>query len=546
MPQFRNQVNAECQTYSYQTVFHNPYAEYLVDVVHDTWKCITYFMANQTGLPLDRSDPDNPQTSLTNIGLYMACVVGACDLGFINRTEAIQRLNLTLSSLSRLEVWHGFPTEWLNAFTLERMWTNFLSTVSLGWYAAGLITARAAFPEIKDKCDQSLALMNWSKLYNPEKGLLYGGFDLSTNSYSDWCYSELSSENRMASFIAIGTEQVPAFHWSNLSREMETWQGIKFLCWKDFGLFVYFMPGIFIDERASFIGRSAANITRAQMLFAQEKNYSAWGFSHCDFPCEKAYNLSYNVVPPYASINTIHYYPIEVIRNMKELERLNARPESYGFRDSINIETQLVDDSYLVLDQGMLFLSLTNYLNGTIWRYFNSDPIVQRAKQLISDYQISNETWQAYKTVFENATIALMFAEYKGINVNDSLNDLMEAKMKFNAGQYSTAKAMAETILSTEVVKASSLLWEASLTVHRMAEEGYNVTLAQTLLTEAEKALKAGQFSDSIMLTEQAIVAANNAEIPEFTATGMVIATICVIGIVYYLRKNKSGIWTAK
>ncbi len=510
---FLYNVSFEAKVVSYEARFKVPYADYLVDVARDTWRGISHFMCNETGLPFDRSDPGRPETSLTNIALYLASVVAAYDLGLINREEAVQRSNTTLSSLLKLKTWFGFPREWMDAITLQTSGslTTYVSTVSLGPLAAATITARAAFPELKDKSDQLLAPMNWSKLYDPQKGLMYTWFDVYSKVYSGDYYVDLSSENRMSSFIAIGMGQVPASHWQKLSREMETREGIQYLYGWRYGLFVQFLPGIFIDERCSFIGRSAANLTRAQMLFAQRNNYPVWGFSYSDIP-GGGYGLTNNVVTPHASVLAISYYPSEVIENMRELEEMGVSPEGYGFRDSVNVVSGEVDDSYLVLDQGMLFLSLANYLNGTIWRYFNSDSIAKNAKQLISDYQISDEAKQSYRTVFEDATTAVLAAEREGVNVTSYLSSLMEAKMLYNAGKYTQAVSIAEDIMQAEPISVGEILWNAGLYIQVIADERFNVTLAETLLIDARAAFNVGNYAGATTLAEEATLIAQKSK----------------------------------
>ena len=46
-------------------------------------------------------------TSPTNIGLYLACIMGARDLGFIEKSEMNERIERTLDTIDRLPKYKG-------------------------------------------------------------------------------------------------------------------------------------------------------------------------------------------------------------------------------------------------------------------------------------------------------------------------------------------------------------------------------------------------------------------------------------------------------
>ena len=67
---------------------------------------------------------------------------------------------------------------------------------------------------------------------------------------------------------------------------------------------------------------------------------------------------------------------------------MGARPGDMGFVDSVNIEDGALSDQYLVWDQGMLFLSLANYLEDDIVRrWVGSHPLARRGYEMIRDYK---------------------------------------------------------------------------------------------------------------------------------------------------------------
>ncbi|RLF02611.1 MAG: hypothetical protein DRJ59_03175 [Thermoprotei archaeon] len=413
------------------------FKNYLLGLALDTWKFFVRYTNNETGLPYDRSTPGNPQTSITNIGLYMASVVAAYDLGFIDRNEALQRLKRTINSLIRLEKWHGIPFNWYNADTLNPIWGRFVSSVDAGWYAAGLIVARNAFPELYENLTRLIEMMEWDKLYDSSVKRLYVGYDSLRKRYTQGHYDYLAIESRTASLIAIGLGRIPAEHWAALSRDVQFYYNISFLWGWHAGLFIYYMPGIFIDERCSFIARSAINVTLAQILYAEEYAYPVWGFSPCDIP-GGGYGMRFDVATPHASVLALIYFPEEVLLNLLKLEEMGVRSD-YGFKDSVSLVSGRVDEDYLALDQGMILLTIANYLNGSVWRYFERDPIVIRAKSLISEYKVQEEILEVYRKVFEEDTNVVLENLLKGRLGFSALRTLRLAKLHFAAGNYEKA-----------------------------------------------------------------------------------------------------------
>ncbi|HEU5140423.1 MAG TPA: glucoamylase family protein, partial [Bacillales bacterium] len=62
----------------------------------------------------------------------------------------------------------------------------------------------------------------------------------------------------------------------------------------------------------------------------------------------------------------------------------------YGFFDSVNVKSGKVTKAYLALDQGMILVSIANYLEkGVIRDYFNQDPIGKRPQHLLREEAFS-------------------------------------------------------------------------------------------------------------------------------------------------------------
>ena len=374
---------------------------WLKDLARDTYLCLDYYTEPETGLPLDNSRPqEDHYTSVTNIGLYVASLVGAAELGFETRKDAEAKAAKALHSAARLRTWQGFPYSWNHTLRLTPHPEDFISTVDLGNYYGGLIVGRQYFKPLRADFDRLLRA-GWKKLYDPGRGLLFGGYHPGEGRYADWHYDHLGTDSRLASFLAVAMSGVPPESWDALDRTLEERHGIEYLKhgWQGGGLFAAFLTGIFIDERGTLPGLSAGNFAKAQMAHMDAIGSSVWGWSASDSP-DHGYlgfhALRDDVVAPHASALALSLFPREVVANLRRLDELGVRPRhlvqgrfhDFGFRDAYDLKSGRVTPNYLVLDQAMLFLSLVNFLErGRIQKLFLSYPPVKDAIPLIPEYR---------------------------------------------------------------------------------------------------------------------------------------------------------------
>jgi hypothetical protein len=84
-------------------------------------------------------------------------------------------------------------------------------------------------------------------------------------------------------------------------------------------------------------------------------------------------------VTPHAAFLALRFAPKATVANVRRLARdfpgLYGR---WGFRDSVNVMTKRVSDSYLSLDQGMIMASLANALRHDMLRRAFADRRVRR------------------------------------------------------------------------------------------------------------------------------------------------------------------------
>ena len=108
------------------------------------------------------------------------------------------------------------------------------------------------------------------------------------------------------------------------------------------------------------------------------------GFAGCDgrppqpAPPQSAYTNG--VVTPHAAFLALRYAPGAALANLARLA--HDFPGLYGergFRDSVNVDTGAVSDSYLSLDQGMIMAAIGNALAGDMLRRAFAGPDFERA-----------------------------------------------------------------------------------------------------------------------------------------------------------------------
>lgn len=119
-----------------------------------TWKYFDEFVNSQENwLP-----PDNYQeepnvgiahrTSPTNIGITLASILSARDLGYISTGQVIDRFENTFKTLRKLEKWNGHLYNWYDTRTLQPLKPRYVSSVDSGNMACYLILLKQGIKEL--------------------------------------------------------------------------------------------------------------------------------------------------------------------------------------------------------------------------------------------------------------------------------------------------------------------------------------------------------------------------------------------------------------
>ncbi len=416
--------------------------EFLMEVAKDTWRFFDEIVDKEHGMPLDTIQIGKEEkafsdgawvgdyTNVTNIGVYLMCLVSGYDLGFITKEEAIRRLRLTMTTVGNLEYHEsGFPYNYYDTTTLERT-SYFVSLVDSGWLLAGLYVVKNAFPdELGAQASELLKRGHLQFFYDPVERQFFHGYYDHLKVYSDYHYGTFYTEPRATSYMAIARGDVPQEHWfEGLVRtfpESYAWQGEKpinrvqrttlghtyyggYYEWKGLqyvpswggSAFEALMPTLILKEKElapEGLGLNDQRHVLGQIHYAlDEVKQPVWGMSPSSVP-EGGYSeygakpfgskgYKPGVVTPHASVLALEFAPEEVVKNLKKLVELYDVYGEYGFYDAVTPATGLVARKYLSLDQGMILVAINNYLNdGAIRKRFHSDPEMKKGEELLSE-----------------------------------------------------------------------------------------------------------------------------------------------------------------
>ncbi len=122
-------------------------------VARRTWHYFESFVTSEHhDLPPDNFQENPvpvvaPRTSPTNIGVYLLSVVSARDFGWISLSDAVARIEATMSTIENMPRSRGHLYNWYDTQTLKPLYPLYISAVDSGNLAGHLVAVAAACAE---------------------------------------------------------------------------------------------------------------------------------------------------------------------------------------------------------------------------------------------------------------------------------------------------------------------------------------------------------------------------------------------------------------
>ncbi len=387
----------------------------LSELARDTWLFFErYVTPTENGLPPDNVQLDPPvgaarRTSPTNIGLYLISSLAAHELGFIREGEMLARMEATVSTLERLEKWHGQLYNWYDIDALQPLRPRYVSAVDSGNLAACLLLAAQALGEstLSARMNALAAEMDFAPLFDADRKLFRIGADVENDRLSASHYDLLASESRILSYVAMMLGQIPAAHWKHLGRPaVHAGRGQALVSWSG-TMFEYLMPELFMrTPTGTLIAESNKAVLEAQRA-AGADGARPWGVSESGYYAfdgqlnyqYRAFGLeglalgavpAQNIVAPYASVLALAVDPSSAAENIIRMRELGWTGEC-GFYEAADYSA--AEDgaprlivSHMAHHQGMALCALCNALtDDSLAKCFGSIPQARALSLLLEE-----------------------------------------------------------------------------------------------------------------------------------------------------------------
>ena len=396
--------------------------EYVLEIGKKTWDFFETYLTKENNYLIpdnyqeDRKEIIVPRTSSTNIGLSLLAVISAYDLKYITIEKAIELIKNMIESIETLPKWNGHLYNWYQIRTKEPLIPRYISTVDSGNFVGYLYIVKTFLiqnneNELVEKVTKLIEDTDFSYLYSQEEQIFSIGFNIEENKLTNSYYDLLASEARQASLVAIAKKDVPAKHWSYLSRTLTKLGKYKGLISWSGTAFEYLMPNINIPSyEGSLLDESCKFLIKSQMEYSKHLNIP-WGISEAAFNVKdlksnyqyKAFGIPWlglkrgladeMVVSSYGGILAIGEVPKEELENLKRLEQ-EGMYGKYGFYESIDYTPERVErgrvscvvKTYMAHHQGLILLSINNLFNNNILqKRFMKNPEIDAVSILLQE-----------------------------------------------------------------------------------------------------------------------------------------------------------------
>jgi cyclic beta-1,2-glucan synthetase len=259
--------------------------------------------------------------------------------------------------------------------------------------------------------------MDFGFLLDRSRLLLSIGYEVDRQHLHQACYDMISSEARIAAFIAVAKGEAPQQTWFKMGRVHTLAYGRPVLISWTGTMFEYLMPSLWMRSYPdTLVSRTLTGVVAIQRAFAREHGIP-WGISESGWAeIDEQGHYHYQafgipsialkwdaiagpVVSPYSSCLALGIDPIESLRNLKHMAKLGW-VGAFGFYEAADYQEsrtkpKLVRE-WMAHHQGMSLLAILNLLHDNVVQdWFHANAHLQATQLLLHEKPIRESTLRA-------------------------------------------------------------------------------------------------------------------------------------------------------
>ena len=336
--------------------------------------------------------------------LFSALVIGV-EFGFMSKEEAQVIALKAAKTMKKLRSYHGWFYHFYEIDTGLPTRLSEISTIDTALLVAGLLTAGSYFQgEVLEIARFILNRMNFQYFLIEYKTMFSMSMNYQYNFQGHWDrYAEQLLIYVLGAANSNPTHMMNKEIYYNFIRDKGNYKDHHFIYSWHGSIFTYQYSHAYVDFRGLydrdgvnwFDNSIEASLAAYQYAIDEEGKYKSfhrlsWGLTACanltgysgrygSPPCGEGRLYNDGTIAPCGAIGSIVFTPKESIDALNYFYSKNKLINDYGLLESYNDDKEYVCPYYLSIDKGISMVMISNYLKGTVWKYFMWLDEIQKA-----------------------------------------------------------------------------------------------------------------------------------------------------------------------
>ena len=343
--------------------------------------------------------------SIAGTGYFFSALVIGSEFGYMDKAEAKLMAVKAARVMLKLKSYHGWYYHFYEIDTGLPTRLSEISTIDTALLVAGLLTAGSYFQgEVLEIARKVLDRMNFQYFLIEYKTMFSMSMNYQYNFQGHWDrYAEQLILYVLGAANTNPTHTMDKSIYYNFIRDRGNYKQYEFIYSWHGSLFTYQYSHAYIDFRNKvdrdgvdwFTNSVNASLAAHQYALDETGKFKSfhglsWGLTACankdgysgrygSPPCGEGRLYNDGTIAPCGAIGSIVFTPELSINSINYFYTKYNLVNDYGLLDSYNESIDYVCPYYISIDKGISMVMISNYLKGTVWKYFMSLKEIQFA-----------------------------------------------------------------------------------------------------------------------------------------------------------------------